>query len=338
MKKAVLTGPKQIIIQEADIPKLKSGQVLVKVDYAAICGSDLHQWHAGHPEIAMGHEFSGTIVDAGDSEYKEGDRVIFFCGEPCNECAQCKQGQHHLCDLLWARDYSGLSIDGGFAQYYVGNADKIYKLPDNVSFQQAAMVEPLAVALHGVNQANIKLGDKVLVIGGGIIGQLSGAMARRAGAFYVALSEINAQRMASAKKLGEFDDYFDGADPDVVAKMGQAAGGLFDIVIECTGVGPGLNTALMAIKPGHTVVCIGAPTDAIPVLNILTVLKEIHLVGSIAYSMKEYGVDTVNLISKGGFDPLKYVTDILPLEDIQTGFERLTSGSDPAIKILVKCN
>ena len=334
MRSAYLVGPKSIEIKEITPPALAPGQIGTEVQYCAICGSDLHMWEHGEPHLAMGHEFSAKVTDPGDSDFQIGDRVVFFCGVPCYACDMCLQGKHHLCRSFWVDDYTGINIDGGMAETYVGLAKYAYKLPDHVSDQAGAMVEPTAVAYHAVNQAGMKLGAKVLVVGGGIIGQLIGAMAARAGAAYIALSEINPQRMASAQKAGGFDAYFDAADPDQVAKMMAATNGGFDVVFECTAVLGGYMTSLLAAKPDSQVVFVGAPSGLVPILSILIVTKELHVVGSIAYSLQDYQ-DVIAMIAKD-FDPVRYVTDIVPLEDTQKSFERLASGNDPAIKILIK--
>jgi len=334
MKAAYLTGAKKIEIKEKEVPALQPGYIETKVKYCAICGSDLHMWEAGQPNIVMGHEFSAEVTNPGDSDFKVGDKVTFFCGVPCYQCDMCLQGKHHLCRSLWSDDYTGINIDGGLAEKYVGLAKYAYKLPPGVSDKAGAMVEPTAVAYHAVNQANLKLGSKVLVVGGGIIGQLIGALARRSGASYVALSEINKQRMDSAKKINEFDEFFDAADPEQIPKMMGATGGGFDAVFECTAVSGGYMTSFVAAKPDSMVVLVGAPSNPTSVLPILVVIKELHVVGSIAYSLQEYA-NVIELIVKG-FDPVRYVTDVVPLADTQHSFERLVSGSDPAIKILVE--
>jgi L-iditol 2-dehydrogenase len=315
-------------------PEIKPGYIETKVKSCAICGSDLHMWETGSPRIAMGHEFSAEVTNPGDSEFKEGDRVVFSCGIPCYQCDMCLKGKRHLCRSLWQDDYTGISIDGGLAEKYIGLAKYAYKLPDCINFQAAAMVEPLSVAYHAINQAHMKLGAKVLVVGGGVIGQLIGALARRAGAVYTALSEINAQRMNSAKKIGDFNEYFDAADQDQVAKLMGATGGGFDVVFECSAVQGGYMTSFLAAKPDSVVILVGAPSGFISVLPILVVSKELHVSGTIACSFQEYH-ETIDLIANG-FDPLPYVSAVAPLKDTQKCFEQLTSGTDPAIKIIIE--
>jgi threonine dehydrogenase-like Zn-dependent dehydrogenase len=334
MKIARLVGPKLIQVEEKAREPLQPGFIRIKVACCSICGSDLHMWERGEPHVAMGHEFAGTVIDPGDSSFAEGDRVLFYCGVPCYKCDMCLEGMHHLCRTLWVDDYSGINIDGGLAEEYVGFAKYAYKLPDNVSFENAALLEPCAVAYHGVRKSGMKIGDKVLIIGGGIIGLLSGLMAKRAGASYVALSEVNPQRMESARKLDLFDDYFDAADEEQIQKMMEATGNGFDVVFETAAAKGGYLTAFQIVKPNRTIVFLGAPNDFVEVMPILVTVRELKIVGSIAYSFQDYQ-DVLNLMING-LDLTPYISDIVPLEDTQKAFERLTSGKDPAIKIHVK--
>lgn len=335
MKKAVLTGPRQLTMKDADIPKPKPGEVVMRVDYCGICGSDLDMWKSGTVygnihDIVLGHEFSGKIYDAGDSDYKVGDRILFFY-DPCMECEQCKLGDYNLCSSLMSRGMPGTTMDGGYAQYCVGKARTVYKLPDSISDVAAAMIEPTTVSYRAVRRGNITLGDKVLVIGAGIIGQIAGALARKSGAKYVALSEINANRLAVAKNLGEFDDYsIDGG--------GIKFHSFFDVVYECAGAKSGMDAAIMAVKPGHVIVAVGPQMEGVSPLFSMILPKEITITGTMSCNAPGELNDVIDMIAKGEFDPVKFLADIVPLDKIQETFERLTSGKDKSIKTVIQCN
>lgn len=340
MKCVKLTDVKKLELDEMEMPVSKDGSVVFKVESAGICGSDIHNFDAGAPVgLVLGHEFAGTVIDPGSrDDLKAGDRVTGLPISPCGVCESCKNGNPQYCFKTW-NEAVGLALTnpGGYAEYSSCRADYVKKLPDNVSFDEGCMVEPSAVSLHAVNLADVKVGDRVLVIGAGIIGLMAAEFAKLDGASYVGLVEVNPKRGEKAKRYGFVDEYFDGKDEKLVEKlMGVSLGG-FDKVIECCGNSAAVSEAIMAVKPGGTVVLVGVSTAPVTVPLVLSVMREVKLQGAIAYTETEFE-DVIRLISEKVIDVEKYIDARVGLDKAQESFVRLTSGNDDAIKIILKPN
>ena len=340
MKCVAIKDIKEFEIKEIEEPVSINGSVIVDVKKAGICGSDIHYWEGGEPKgLVMGHEFCGVVTNPGNREdLKVGDRVTALPISPCGHCDACKSGNVQYCAETWLHA-EGLSLDnpGALAPKTSVRADMVLKVPDNVSDEEAAMVEPTAVGLHAINLANIKIGDNVLIIGGGIIGLVSAMFAKKAGASYVAVSETNEARGNKAVNLGVATEWFDARAEDTINKMMAKTSGGFDVVIECCGNAPAVSSSLVAVKPGGTVVLVGVATDPITIPTVLAVMHEVTVQGAIAYTKEEFST-CLDLISKKEIDVMRFVDDIIGLEDVQKAYERLTSGTDSAVKILVDPN
>ena len=343
MKAGVLAGPERIEIKEVPVPNVGAGEIEIKVSACGVCGSDIHMWKTGKswgPEsdsaFFMGHEFCGVVTNPGDSDFKVGDRVVFWANLYCGECDMCRAGKEQLCRDVNGTNYIGFVCNGAYAEKYVGKASNAYLLPDSVSDVVAGLIDPLMVAYHAVKQANLKLHDKVLVVGNGIIGQLIGGLAKKAGASVLAMSKVNDRKVGKAKEIGDFDLYFDGNDPERERKMKEASNGGFDVAFEVVGAGETLATCIDGVKPGGEIIMIGnSITPTVPFDMNRAVLREIKLIGSVSCTRREFE-ETIDLIASGVIDPEKYVTDVLPLSELQQAFERLTSKTDPVLKIVIR--
>lgn len=337
MKCVAINGVKSLEVKDIEKPVSVDGRVVIEVKKAGICGSDIHNWDAGAPEgLVMGHEFSGVVVDPGSrDDLKAGDRVTSLPISPCGKCEACLSGNPQYCSETWTHAL-GLSLDnpGSMAQMTSFRPDLVRKLPDCVSDDEGAMVEPTAVSLHAVNLANIKEGAKVLVIGGGVIGLGCAMFAKKAGASLVCVSETNENRGKKAVELGVADKYLDGKDPDFVVKAMTESMGGFDAVLECVGVAPAVNSAIFAVKPGGTIVMVGVSQKPESIFTVMEVLKELKVFGAIAYTVKEFE-DVIDMIANKEIDVLKFVSDTVSLEDTQKAFEHLTSGDGNEVKILI---
>lgn len=338
MKCVSISGQKKLVLKDKDIPVSKDGSVIIEVKSCGICGSDIHNWENGSPVgLVMGHEFSGVVVDPGSrQDLVKGDRVTGLPISPCGKCEACKRGDVQYCPDTW-NEAVGLALtnSGGFAEYTSCRPDMIRKIPGNVSFDAACMVEPSAVALHAVNLSNIKIGDDVLIIGGGIIGLMAAEFAKMAGARYVALMETNKKRGRKAVNFGKVDEYYDAIKEDSIPNLITKTNGGFDVVIECCGNAPAVSEALMTVKPGGVVVLVGVSSEPITIPTVIGVMREVKILGAIAYTTMEF--DTcLQLIASKKLNVTKYIDDLVQLESVQESFERLTSGKDSAIKIIIK--
>lgn len=343
MKAAVLTGPCKLEVKEVPVPEVHAGEIEIKVSACGVCGSDIHMWKAGRgwgkgemPDFTMGHEFCGVVTNPGDSNFKKGDRVVFWANLYCGHCDMCMQGQEHLCREVDGTNYIGFVCNGAYAENFAGKAGNAYLLPDSVSDVAAGLIDPLMVAYHAVRKSGVKLGDKVLVVGTGIIGFMIAELVKKAGASYVAIEKNSDNRVPVAKRAGYADAYFDNRESDMLEKMREATGGGFDLAFEAVGVEGTLSDCIFASKPGGKVIMIGnSMTETIPVNINRAVLQEIELVGSVSCTREEF-TGTIDLIANKVIDPEIYVTDIVPLEELQRTFERLTSPEDPILKAVVK--
>jgi len=338
---------KDIRLENIEEPVAKKGQVKLKIQWCGICGSDLHEYTAGpifiptdtpHPltgdaaPIVMGHEFSGQVVEVGEgvTNIEIGDRVTVEPVYSCGKCEACKQGKYNLCSLMGFYGLAGGG--GGFSEYASVPAHMIHKLPDNVSFEQGALVEPSAVALHAVKQSKVKVGDKVAVFGTGPIGLLVIEALKAAGAAEIYAVELSPQRREKANELGAIA--LDPSENDIVEKLHQLTNGGVDVSFEVTSVPQVLVQAINATKfNGETmIVSIFEKEASIHPQNI--VMKERTVTGIIGY--RDVFPAVISLMAQGYFPADKLVTKRISLDDvIDEGFEGLLKERNH-IKILVK--
>lgn len=337
MKSVAIKEAKQFEIKEIEEPISNGKDVIIDVTKAGICGSDIHYWESGDPKgLVMGHEFCGIVTDPGSREdLKVGDRVTALPISPCGHCEACLTGNPQFCLETWTYAVGlALTNPGAYTKKTAIRPDMVIKVPDNISDDEVAMVEPTAVGLHAIHLADIKVGAKVLVIGGGIIGLVSAMFAKKEGASYVAVSETNKARGEKAVKLGVADEWIDATDPNFVVVAGAKQ---FDFVIDCCGNSPAVSSALMAVKTGGTVVLVGVSLGPVTIPTVVGVLHELTLKGAIAYTREEFQT-CIDLMSSKQIDVNKFVDDIVSLEEVQDAYLRLTSGMDDAVKILIDPN
>ena len=340
MKCVKIAKAKSLEMSELLQPESKNGSVIIKVHSCGICGSDIHYWDTGEPrDLVLGHEFCGEVVNPGSrSDLKVGDRVTGLPISPCGMCKACKSGNPQYCRETW-NEAVGLSMTnpGGFAEYTSCRADMVKAIPTSMSYDEGTLVEPSAVALHAVGLAQIKIGAKVLVVGGGIIGLMACEFAKLAGAGYIAMLETNEARAQRAVDEGVANVCFDAKKKDVIKELGEVTGGGFDVVIECCGNSAAVSEALMAVAPGGKIVLVGVAMGPIIIPTVMAVMGEVSMIGAIAYTEEEFET-CIDLIARKVVRPEKYIDDVVPLDKVQASFERLTNGQDRAVKIIVHPN
>ena len=340
MKCVSLKGKRKFEISEISEPISTNGSVVIDVKKAGICGSDIHYWDMGEPKgLVLGHEYCGVVTDPGSREdLKVGDRVTALPISPCGKCHACQTGNPQYCRQTWTYA-TGLALTnpGALAPKMSIRPDMVIKVPDNVTDEEMAMVEPTAVGLHAIHLANIKVGDKVLVIGGGIIGLVSAMFAKQEGASFVAVSETNEARGKKAVSLGVADNYYNATSESFMNDVMTDTGDGFDVVVDCCGNDKAVTSAFMTTRPGGTVVLVGVALAPITIPTVIAVMSELTLKGAIAYTKEEFQT-CIALISNKKIDVTKFIDDIVGLEDVQKAYERLTSGTDSAVKILVDPN
>lgn len=342
MKAAVLTDWKKIEIKEVPKPDISNEECLIKVKYAGICGTDLHIYEGNHPTakppVILCHEFLGTIEEIKTDKYcglKKGDRVVVEPLISCMECDACINGNLQVCRSL---KLLGIHTNGGFAEYVKAAAKKVIKVADIVPDEIAALAEPFAVGFHVNQQAGVKIGDNVLVIGGGPIGITIGMVAREAGVNDVVFSEINPDRIKLLKEFG-FNNIINPVEEDAMEKVKEYAGIKgFDIVYEVTGTKSGIALALDACKIRGTVLQAGIPGKAPEVQLVKVIFKELKLIGSRNYSFEHFvkGVKTIEkIVEDKKYDLSKLISDIRPLEKVEEAIVDVKNGKNLG-KVLIK--
>lgn len=337
MKCVKLVGKNKLELGEINEPVSNNGSVVFKVESCGICGSDLHYWDLGAPEnLVMGHEFAGTVIDPGSRiDLNVGDKITGLPISPCGYCKACKSGNPQYCKLTWSKAVGLSSNTGGYAEISSCRSDMVKKLPDNVTFDEGAMVEPAAVSLHAVNLADMKGNENVLIIGAGIIGLMCAEFAKIKGAKKVVLLETNEMRGKSALNYGFVDEYYNALEEGIVDKLVEKTIGGFDVVFECCGNSPAVSEAITSCVPGGTVILVGVSLDTVNVPLLSAVMGEKKLQGAIAYTVKEFE-DVIKMISDKKIDVEKYIADRVSLDKVQDACVRLTGGKDSAVKIIIK--
>ncbi len=332
MKALLLTAPSKLELVDFPDPQPAPDEVLIRVRACGICGSDVHGWDGSsgrrRTPLIMGHEAAGEVVRTGPevTQWAPGDRVTFDSTISCGTCRYCRAGQVNLCENRRVVGVSPAEYKqhGAFAEFVTLPARILYALPDTLPFEQAAMVEPVSIAVHAVQRTKIAAGSTAVVIGSGMIGLLVIQALRWAGATRVIAVDLADNRLALAKKLGATDT-LNSAHVDVVGEVAKLTDGLgADVAFEVAGFTPTLNLALGVLKRGGHCVLVGnlSPrTQDFPLQAVVT--KELTLTGSCA-SAGEYPL-CLDLIARGVIDVKPMIETIAPLEEGASWFSRLSA-------------
>lgn len=340
---------KDIRLEDVAVPQLGApDDVLVEVAWCGICGTDLHEYLVGpivtpvqpHPLTGatlpqtLGHEFSARVVEVGAdvSGVAVGDRVAIMPAIVCGKCDYCRRGLGHLC-LKFA--CTGLSADtGGLAQFAVLKDYQVSRLPDEVSDLEGAVVEPASVAAYGIDRAQVRGGDVVLVTGAGPIGILSALYANAIGASTVVIAEPNPNRAALARSIdvGPVLDPTQNGFAEAVSELTRGIG--VDVVAECSGSTPGLATALQSVRRRGSIVQTGLHTTPATLDAMLLSAKDVSLLGSWCYLITDWP-RIIRLIASGKYPVGQAVTARIPLRNVVTqGFDVLIDPRGDQLKIL----
>jgi len=339
MRVAMYYNNHDVRLEEMPTPQIGPGELLVRVEACGICGSDVMEWYRlDRVPLVLGHEIGGQIVAVGDGveRYKEGDRVSAAHHVPCNTCHYCLSGHHTVCDTLRRTNFD----PGGLAEYLrlsALNVDRgVFLLPDEMSYEEATFIEPLACILRGQRLAHMRPGQSVLVIGSGITGLLHVQLAQALGAGLVVATDINDYRLEAAKHLGAGAAIHAKEDlPQYLRQLNQ--GHLADLVIVCTGATSAIAQALQSVERGGTVLFF-APTDpgvTIPIsINDLFWRNEITLTTSYAASPADY-TTALELIRAHRINTDRMITHRLGLAKAGTGFQ-LVADAQNSIKVIIE--
>ncbi|KAG0636686.1 chaperonin 10-like protein [Tuber brumale] len=341
----VLRSIKDVTFEDRPVPMIQNPtDVFIRVNVTGICGSDVHYWQHGHigdfiveAPMVLGHESAGTVVETGPkvTSLKPNDRVALEPGVPCRYCPFCKAGKYNLCiDMKFA---ATPPYDGTLAKYYILPEDFCVKLPESVSLDEGALVEPLAVGVHVVRQADVKPGNSVIVFGAGPVGLLCCSVAKAFGATKVIVVDIVDSRLEFAERYaatGTFNAMHSG-DPNVnaaeIIKRFDLVFGA-DVAIDASGATPSINTCVHVLRTGGTFVQVGMGAAEInfPILKLCA--KEITLKGSFRYGPGDYRL-AVELIASGKVSVKDLITARVKFEDAERAFEQVRNGQ--GIKTLI---
>jgi L-iditol 2-dehydrogenase len=341
MKALVLTKICQLEIQERPVPEIGPGEVLVQVRACGICGSDVHGMDGStgrrQPPVVMGHEAAGIIAAAGPgvNAWSVGDRVTFDSTIYCGACWYCRRGEINLCDR---RRVLGVSCDeyrrdGAFAEYVAVPQHILYRLPDNLSFEHAALVEPVSIALHALHRTPVVLNDTVVVVGAGMIGLLIVQALRAAGCGQIIAVDLSDARLALACRLGA-DAGLLSSQCDVAAEVARrTAGRGADLAVEVVGAASTLALAAGCVRKGGHLTLVGnlAPKVELPLQSIVT--REITLAGSCA-SRGEYPA-CLDLMARGAIQADPLISAVAPLGEGPSWFQRLYANNENLMKVVL---
>lgn len=338
MKASRFLGNKTFAVTDLPTPHAGPGELVLRNQVCGVCGTDVHIYHGEpgsadvNPPVVLGHEYSGEVVEVGEgvTGFAVGDHVTVDPNIYCGHCAYCQNGKKQLCPSMEA---IGVTRDGGFAQYSRIPASQAFKLEPTVPWEAAAMAEPLACCLHGIDLAGIQVGDKVCVVGGGAIGLLMVQLAKLSGASQIVLSEPNEKRRQVGLQLGA-NAAIDPTRPDAQEAFAQVLDGGANVVIECVGNVPAVKSAFQFAGKGATVLLFSVPkvdaTFDLPLFDVYK--KELTIKGS--FVNPDTHARAVALINSGkvDFDPI--ITHRFPLDQLPEAIAM--QMSDASIKVVVE--
>jgi (R,R)-butanediol dehydrogenase/meso-butanediol dehydrogenase/diacetyl reductase len=320
MRAAVFHGAgKPLSLDTLDDPKPGPTEIVIKVHRCGICGTDLsmtsgHGWDFPVGSV-LGHEYAGEIVELGSKVegLKKGDRVTALPSDGCGHCRACAEGNFPMCDNVHG-------AMGGFGEYMALPAKVAVKLPSTLSLADGAMVEPLAVALHGIRVSDFKPGDRVLVQGGGSVALMAIYWAKRLGARRVVATSRSQRRAALALEMGA--DAFVQDGENEVPEVAQALGGAPEIVFECVGASGLLGKAIMHVAKFGQVASLGFCTSPDPMIPALGAMKGARLIFPVGYALRDFYY-SAEALNAGGPDPKALITSVVSLDQLPATFEKL---------------
>jgi L-iditol 2-dehydrogenase len=339
MRVAMYYSNNDVRIEEMPTPQIGPQEVLVRVEASGICGSDVMEWYRKDKvPLVLGHEIGGEIVEIGDgiTQYKTGDRISASHHVPCNTCHYCLHGHHTVCDTLRKTHFD----PGGFAEYLrlpAINVDRgVYLLPEDVSFEEATFIEPLACVIRGQRLAGIQPGDTILILGSGIAGLLHIHFAQATAAGNIIATDIVEYRLEQAKRFGANFTFY--ATEDIPARIKEVNNGkLADVVIICTTATTAIYQALDSVERGGTILFFAPTNQGVTIslsINDIFWRNEIKLISSYAGNRADH-IQALELIHTKRVRVKEMITRRLPLDKTNIGFQLVAKAKD-SMKVIIE--
>ncbi|MBY9004342.1 MAG: alcohol dehydrogenase catalytic domain-containing protein [Candidatus Lokiarchaeota archaeon] len=339
MRRVLIPEGNKAIIEIIDKPKLGYGEILLKVAYCGICGSDLHAFKGKHPFVPLpatpGHEFSGKIslIGEGVSEFEIGDRVTVEPSLVCNKCYNCKSGRYNICSELRVMGCQG---DGAMADFIVIPANKAISLPDNLSLKHATLVEPLAVGVHAVTRGGNLLNKNIVVIGAGMIGLAVLICVVKAGAKRIIVTDLSDDRLEMAKNLGATSTINVSKINPVEKILSEQPHEGIDVVFECVGIEKSIRDAMDLLRKGGRVVVVGVFGNEVKINMANVQDREQEIIGSLMYTRSDF-IKAIQMITNASFPLEMFITKTFPLEKVEEAF-RAALDTKTNLKVTFEIN
>ncbi|XP_059558554.1 sorbitol dehydrogenase [Myotis daubentonii] len=339
----VVHGPGDLRLENYPIPEPGPNEVLLKMHSVGICGSDVHYWQHGRigdfivkKPMVLGHEASGTVVKVGSlvKHLQQGDRVAIEPGAPREIDEFCKIGRYNLSPTIFF--CATPPDDGNLCRFYKHDANFCYKLPDNVTFEEGALIEPLSVGIHTCRRAGVTLGNKVFVCGAGPIGLVNLLVAKAMGAAQVVVTDLSASRLAKAKEAGaDFVLQITNESPqEIASKVEGLLGCKPEVTIECTGAEAAIQAGIYATCPGGTLMLVGLGSEMVNVPLVHAAIREVDIKGVFRYC--NTWPMAISMLASKSVNVKSLVTHRFPLEKALEAFE--TSKKGLGLKVMIKCD
>ena len=336
MLQAVLKKPEKLIFQEVDVQKFRNDEILIEVKVCGICGSDIHTYFGKHPfvkkyPLIQGHEFSGTVADLGKDveNFVIGQKVTAQPQVVCGTCYNCKIGRYNICSDL---KVFGFQLNGCMRKYFPVPSKKVIPLPESISYEQGALIEPLSVAVHSVKKAGSLLGKKVLILGSGTIGRLTSSVAKCFGVGKVMITDISDFRLQIAKK---FSDYQVNILKKDIIKEVKKYFGEPDLIFECVGVEDAVNSAIEIARKGSKILIVGVFSNPVLINIGLVQDKELEIIGSLMYQREDF-LTAIDIIHKREIKPELLITDRFRFEELVDVYNFIKEKRDKVLKVMIE--
>jgi L-iditol 2-dehydrogenase len=330
--------PGKIVFSQVPKPQVNPGEVLIEVKTCGVCGSDVHVWRGKHPftsyPIIQGHEFAGLIASVGKgvAGLSPGRKVTVEPSLVCGKCYPCRHGKYNICDNL---KVMGFQTDGCHRNFFAVPAQKVIPLPDEMSFEAGAMVEPTAVGVHAVKKAALKEGSTAVILGAGPIGLLTMQVAKGLGAAKVMITDIVDFRLEAARRLGA-DCVVNAYHQDIPTAVNQEFGkDGADLIFECVGAEQALETAIQTARKGSRIIVVGVVGGRPPLSIGLLQDRELEMIGTLMYMQEDF-LTAIELINSGKVTPEEMITNRFKFGDLPQAYREADENKDRNLKVMVE--